>query len=117
MNLPHQRHTIRHLLLASIFSLTPAAWSATYYVSTTGNDANSGSSSAPFATLQKGVNTAQAGDSVFVNSGTYRNQTVSFPRSGTSASPITLKATPGATVFVKGSNLVTGWTLDSGAVY
>ncbi|MBI2757688.1 MAG: right-handed parallel beta-helix repeat-containing protein [Chloroflexi bacterium] len=42
-----------------------------YYVSATGNDANPGTSSAPFKTIQKAVNTAAAGDTVTVLAGNY----------------------------------------------
>ena len=46
-----------------------------YYVSDlTGSDGNSGlSPSTPFKTLNKGKNTAVAGDTVFIMDGTYRN--------------------------------------------
>ena len=86
-------------------------------MATTGNDNNNGSTNAPFLTWQKGVTTAQAGDIVEVRAGTYRSQTVSFPRSGTSGSPITIRAAAGATVVLKGSRLVTSWVLDSGSTY
>ena len=40
------------------------AHAADYYVAPTGSDANAGTMAAPFATLQKAVNTAVAGDTV-----------------------------------------------------
>ncbi len=89
----------------------------TYYVATNGSDSNNGSTTAPFLTWQKGLNTAQAGDIVEVRAGTYRSQSASFPRSGTSTAPITLRAAAGATVILKGSRVVTSWVLDSGSVY
>src|SRR5690242_16656269 len=67
------------------------ARAAEYCVSTTGNDANAGTMDAPFATLQKGVNTAAAGDTLWIRGGTYKITTpasgsagVNFTKSGTS---------------------------------
>jgi parallel beta-helix repeat protein len=42
-----------------------------YYVSTTGSDANPGTLAQPFRTIQKGSDTAQAGDNVLIMAGTY----------------------------------------------
>ena len=42
-----------------------------YYVSTNGNDANSGNSDAPFRTIKKGVSVLSAGDTLIVKSGNY----------------------------------------------
>jgi len=60
-------------------------------VATTGADSNAGTLAAPFATLQKGVNTAAAGDTVWIRGGTYSITTpatsgagVNFTKSGTS---------------------------------
>src|SRR4051794_19049095 len=62
-----------------------------YYVATTGSDSNAGTMTAPFATLQKGVNTAVAGDTVYIRGGTYKITTpatsgagINFTKSGTS---------------------------------
>ena len=63
-----------------------------YYVATTGNDANAGTLEQPFATVQKGANTAAAGDTVYIRGGVYAivgmgasaTAGVLFSRSGTS---------------------------------
>ena len=72
-----------------------SAQATDYYVATTGSDSNAGTMSAPFATLQKGVNTAVAGDTVYIRGGTYNITTpatsgagVNFTKSGTAQSPI-----------------------------
>ncbi|MGA3051204.1 MAG: right-handed parallel beta-helix repeat-containing protein [Chitinispirillaceae bacterium] len=58
--------------LATICILTITySGAATYYVATTGNDANPGTITQPFATLQKGADVAVAGDTVFIRGGTY----------------------------------------------
>jgi len=59
-----------------------------YYVdATTGNDADSGSSSSPWRTIQKAANTVSGGTTVIVAPGTY-NERVSVTRSGSSGSYI-----------------------------
>lgn len=62
---------------------------ANYYVSTSGNDSNDGSSSHPWATFGKAASTAVAGDTVHFSPGTYTSSGESLSNSGTSGSPIT----------------------------
>ncbi len=71
--------------------LTPLiSWGADYYVSTNGSGTTC-SSGLPCA-LSYGVNTkATAGDTVYLHNGTYYQQ-LQVTRSGTSGSPITIKA-------------------------
>jgi pectate lyase-like protein len=66
------------------------ARAADYFVAPTGDDANAGSMDKPFASLQKGADVAEAGDTVFIRGGTYSIKTpktsgagVSFTKSGT----------------------------------
>src|ERR1035437_1078260 len=57
-----------------VLFLVSGGWNALgniYYVAKSGNDTNPGTSSLPFLTVQKGVNMAQAGDTVRVGPGTY----------------------------------------------
>jgi hypothetical protein len=56
-------------ILFLLFALNVSA--ATYYVSTTGNDAAAGTISAPWATWQKAFNTAEAGDTVYFRGGVW----------------------------------------------
>ena len=89
---------------------------SSYYVDAAlGNDNNAGTATSPLATIKKGVTKAtKAGDTVIVRSGTYRENNISFPNSGTASAPITLKAEAGANVVVKGSLVVTGWSPVAG---
>ncbi|UEG49392.1 DUF1565 domain-containing protein [Ferruginibacter lapsinanis] len=85
------------LLLALIqFALCKNAYSTTYYVSTTGNDANAGTLAAPYLTLAKAISKAiVAGDTIFVRSGTYpTSATVSITKTGTAAKHIVLSVYP-----------------------
>ncbi|MFC4600792.1 fibronectin type III domain-containing protein [Cohnella hongkongensis] len=99
------------LLLSSIPAMPAGAAPTTYYVATNGNDANAGTSGAPFRTIQRAANVAQAGDTVVIRSGTYR-ETVTPANSGTSGQPIKFQAEAGATVVVSGTEPVTGWTRE-----
>jgi len=98
-------------------TLVPAgqALATNYYVATTGNDANGGTSASPWRTLQKAANTVSAGDVVHVADGTYVGMNVT--RSGTAASPITFKA-EGANVLVNARNATTADNINlEGASY
>lgn len=84
----------------------------TYYVSPSGSDSNPGSESQPFLTIQKGINTAMAGDTVYVRTGTYQ-EFLTHPRSGTSTNRITIQAYPGESPILDGTGMVND--SDSGA--
>ena len=89
---------------------------ATYYVDAAlGNNSNTGDATHPWATIKYAVTTVGSGSTIEVRSGTYRENSISFPRSGTSqSSPTILKAAAGANVIVKGSAVVTGWSAVAG---
>jgi hypothetical protein len=89
---------------------------STYYVATTGSDANPGTLSSPFQTIQKCASIATAGDTCLIRQGTYR-ETVTPANSGTAASPITFAPYNNEQVTISGADEVTGWTAHSGAIY
>jgi hypothetical protein len=74
--------------------LLPPSTGQIFYVATTGNDSNAGTEFAPWRTVQKALNTLQAGQRALVRAGTYTQDHV-FSRSGTAAAPITVAAYPG----------------------
>lgn len=74
----------------AVFPLLPNA-TATYYVSTTGNDTNEGSSGSPWLTMQHACDTVTAGDTVRVQPGTYAEYFRSVSN-GTPSLPITFVA-------------------------
>jgi parallel beta-helix repeat protein len=88
------------------------AHSATYTVSTQGNDSNPGTAQSPWRTIQKAANTAVAGDTVQVQAGTYVER-VTFPNSGTASNPITFTGVKGSggswDTIIDGSNATSGW--------
>ena len=93
--------------------------SRVWWVATTGNDANAGTKSAPFATLQGAAGRVQPGDEIRLKPGIYY-QTLDTPVAGTAAAPIHLTAdAPG--VRIDGSDPAylhrTDWRSDGGGIY
>ncbi len=82
---------------------------SSYYVSPTGSDSNPGTMNQPWKTIGKAVNTAAAGDTVNVRSGTYQEQ-VYISTSGTSSAMIIFQAYPGETPIIDGNNTIPGST-------
>lgn len=68
----------------------------TYYVSTTGNDANAGTDiDAPKRTVAHCVSIMVAGDTCYVRGGSYNSGVIRFSRTGTVSAPIVLSNYPG----------------------
>ena len=101
--------------LIALAALLPAA-TAEFHVADIGDDTAPGSATAPFRTIQRGVDAALPGDTVTVRSGIYREAVV-FPRSGTALARITVRAADGAAVTVSGADPVSGWTVHSGSIW
>lgn len=78
----------------------------TYYVATNGSDSNLGTQTSPFATIGYAIGKVQAGDIVYVRTGTYypKNK-IWIGNKATSSAPIAIQPYPGETVIVDGSNL------------
>lgn len=80
-----------------------------YHVSVTGNDKNIGSEKQPFRTINKAAQLAEAGDTVIVHEGVYR-EWVNPVNSGRSNSQrITYEAAEGEKVIIKGSEEISDW--------
>ena len=60
------------LSLVTILITTNVCWSTDWYVSTAGNDSNSGSAGSPKRTIQAAINAASTGDVINVAAGTYQ---------------------------------------------
>src|SRR5689334_21541756 len=77
--------------LAAIGTADAATAATTYYVATTGSDSGAGTLAAPFATIQKAIDTVAAGGTIAVRGGTYAlTANLQITKSGTAAAPITL---------------------------
>ena len=81
---------------------------ATFYVATDGSDANPGSASAPFRTLQRAADMAFAGDTVIVRDGIYghENSVTGGDTSDNESSPVVLynSGSPGAPITIRAEN-------------
>jgi hypothetical protein len=78
---------------------------AVYYVATTGSDANPGSLTAPWKTLQKAAGSLAPGDTALARGGVYR-EAVTIRVSGSAAGGfVTFKNYPGETAIVDGAAL------------
>lgn len=106
------------IMIVAFFSLISSSWAATtYFVANNGNDANSGTSiNTPLKTIQKAMGKVVAGDTVYVRGGTYREE-ISAYRGGTSGNYVTVAGYEKEVPVIKGSEIVTGWTLHSGNIW
>jgi hypothetical protein len=72
-------------LVATWVLVSGQALAADYYVAPTGNDTSPGSMAQPFATLQKGNDVAQPGDTIWLRGGTYQvGKQIKLSKSGQS---------------------------------
>ena len=67
---------------------------AEYYVSPSGNDSNDGSKAKPFATITCAAKKVEAGDTVKILPGLYREE-IKFSKKGTAKAPITFQGMRG----------------------
>jgi len=90
-----------------------------FYVSTSGSDSNPGTLTAPWRTVQKALNTVQAGQTAYVRAGTY-SQNLLMSRAGTAVAPITVRNYPGERPVLRPGTGATDnmpLQLGSGAAY
>ena len=89
---------LRRICLAVILlGLSSSPLSArTFYMSTAGNDSAAGSSTAPWASLNKAQGTMAPGDTLYLRGGVYSGVSgLHWTKSGTAANPVTIAAAPG----------------------
>ncbi|HLX62879.1 MAG TPA: PKD domain-containing protein [Planctomycetota bacterium] len=95
--------------VALVFSFAHAR---DYYVAPTGNDSNAGTQSAPWVSINKGVDLYVPGDTIYLRAGTYTpSNSIYFYRAGSSTAPITFRAFPGESVILDGANMPASTTL------
>ncbi|HWG95795.1 MAG TPA: right-handed parallel beta-helix repeat-containing protein [Nitrospira sp.] len=115
----------RFVLLSGVYALfillgTVTAQGATYYVATTGNDSNPGTSASPWRNPQRCTTSPiRAGDTCIVRSGTYTDTDGNGPvvwvynrsstPSGTASQPITIKSEKPLGAAIVGPSNRNGW--------
>jgi len=85
-----------YFFLIISFLVYNTSWATNYYVDknhSNASDNNPGTQNLPFETIQKGIDIAQAGDTVFIKSGIYvpGSAGLRMVRSGTSGNKIVFK--------------------------
>ncbi|MBE2268026.1 MAG: right-handed parallel beta-helix repeat-containing protein [Anaerolinea sp.] len=78
-----------------------AQGAATYFVALNGDDANRGTETAPFLTMQHAVEVAQGGDTIYVRAGLYYTDPIHL--TAQLDKPLTIRAFPDETVILDGS--------------
>ena len=114
----NKRDLIKHLLMTSSAMLLPALlMGSEIHVSKSGKNSNTGRQDNPYLTISKAATAAQAGDTVIVHAGTYR-EWVKPPRGGTGEDArITYRAAQGENVVIKGSEQIRNWRQEGGGVW
>ncbi|QLQ39707.1 right-handed parallel beta-helix repeat-containing protein [Micromonospora robiginosa] len=85
---------------------SPPPPSDAVYVATNGNDGNPGTLSAPLASIQRAVDLAQPGWTIFLRSGTYAPATnIQLLKNGTSSKPITMRGYGTERAVIDGENM------------
>lgn len=81
--------------------------SAALFVAPNGNDTNAGTQTAPLKTIRKAVGKATSGTTIVIREGVYREAIGTV-----NAKKITMQPFPHEQVWIKGSDIVTGWVQD-----
>jgi autotransporter-associated beta strand protein len=94
-----------------------AAGGTTYFVSPGGSDSNPGTLLQPFQTLAKAVPSLNAGDTLYLRGGTYREMLAPV-HSGTASQPITISSYSNEIATVSGCDILTNlWNYTSNGIY
>jgi parallel beta-helix repeat protein len=105
--------------LSIFFIVSSRAYSAEYYVDQNfpgSSDANDGTSTRPWKTIQKAASQMVAGDTVNVRNGVYR-ESIEVKNSGENPQKMIAFRASGNNVIVKGSDVVSGWTPWRGKIW
>ena len=88
-----------------------------YHVAVTGCDFAEGTAEHPFRTINKAAQVAEAGDTVVVHAGEYREWVKPAHAGASNIERVTYEAAEGEKVVIKGSERITDWELVEGTVW
>jgi hypothetical protein len=89
---------------ATLVALTSVVFGRDIYVSPTG--AGTGTITDPYGSIQSAVDAAVAGDTIHLRAGTYApSRNIQVGKSGTRASPITVRSYGTERVIINGENM------------
>ncbi len=110
----------KNLVEALLFCFSSIALGTNYYVSPTGDDANSGSEFLPFQTVNAALQVADGGDTILLTEGVYREMIDLANYSGATSNSATLqlKAVDGDNVIIDGTDVISGtWSAEGNGIY
>ena len=113
---------MKTIVTTLLLLITSLAGATNYYISPTGNDANSGTGQAQawrtIARLNQSLFAFQPGDQILFQRGATFRGRITFGSNGTANSPIIIGAYgTGAQPIISGSDVVTGWTVHQGNIW
>lgn len=79
-----------YLTVFIFFLASSLSFATTYYVSTTGSNTNTGTTTKPWKSIAYAVGKMNAGDTTYVRGGIYKEGEIRFAKSGSSSAPIKL---------------------------
>lgn len=88
-----------------------------YHVSPKGSDQNTGTETDPFRNISKAAKIAQAGDTITVHEGVYREMVSPVNGGENDLKRILYRAAEGEKVVIKGSEQIENWELVEGTVW
>ena len=89
-----------------------------YHVATTGSDAATGSSAAPFRTIQRCANAIGAGETCCIHGGTYKEAVTVSGKAGTASAPVTFESCGTERVALDGTTAISStWTVHMGSIW
>ncbi len=107
------------IILILLFISSELLNAGSYHVAknnTEASDENPGTAGAPFLTIQKAATIAQAGDTIWVHQGIYR-ETITPIHSGTADKPIVYTPYSDDKVTISGVDVISGWELHEGNIF
>jgi len=84
---------MKKILMTAILLTTImlVSYSRTIYVATTGNDSNPGTETSPYLNIQKAIDAAAPGDTIYIRGGTYMlTKRIKIEKAGTADARICL---------------------------